>query len=94
MNRQEMTPQRALKITKTLFFSGLGLMLLGVMIGSVADNAYLILFIAVLGSVCAFGGLIFGNMRVRCPDCCRSLMMGGRVPGDLPCYCPHCGKRL
>ena len=98
MNRQKkenLSPQKAMRITHILFYSGLGLMLLGgLVVGGAADNPDIMLLFAVLGFLCAIGGVVFGNLYVRCPDCCGSLMIGGRVPGNLPSYCPHCGKQL
>lgn len=93
-NWKDLTPQQALKVTHILFFGGLGLMLLGLMIGGVANHAALIAVPGVLGVCSAIVGIIFGHLHVRCPDCGGSLMTGGKVPGSLSKFCPHCGKQL
>ena len=93
-NLDELAPQQALKITQYLFYGGLAMGLLSLFISVLFDSITLLMIIAVLSPACMFGGLIFGNIYVRCPKCRGSLMPGGRLPGSLSTYCPHCGTRM
>ena len=73
---------KALTITKILFWSGMGLMLLSLAIMSIADDAGAwTQGLAFLGLLVCFGGIGFGFCKVRCPYCGKSLMAGGRIPG-------------
>ena len=84
---------KALTITKILFWSGMGLMLLSLAIMSIADDAGAwTQGLAFLGLLVCFGGIGFGFCKVRCPYCGKSLMAGGRIPGSIPNFCPECGK--
>ena len=95
MKKEPMTCQKALKITHILFYSGLGLMLGGALfLGAVVNSEIVIAVFGVVGVIAAIAGLFFGFSYVRCPECGSSLMAGGRIPGALPGYCPHCGKQL
>ena len=94
MKKEPLTCQKALKITHILFYSGLILMGLALAIGAAANSKGVLVVISVIGLIAAIVGLFFGFSYVRCPECGGSLMAGGRIPGSLPKYCPHCGKPL
>ena len=65
---------KALTITKILFWSGMGLMLLSPAIMSIADDAGAwTQGLAFLGLLVCFGGIGFGFCKVRCPYCGKSL---------------------
>ena len=65
---------KALTITKILFWSGMGLMLLSLAIMSIADDAGAwTQGLAFLGLLVCFGGIGFGFCKVRCPYCGGSL---------------------
>lgn len=85
---------QGLKLTHILFFGGLGLMALGLMLGSLFDGSGLIAVLAAVGAILVAGGLVCGWMFIKCPECGHSLTPGGRVPNKIPNYCPHCGKML
>lgn len=91
---KEMDHHQALRVTHILFFGGLGLMLLSVLIGASVDSTAVMVIAGILGMLGVAAGLCCGFTCVRCPDCRGSLMAGGRVPGSLPRFCPHCGKPL
>ena len=95
MKKEPMTCQKALKITHILFFGGLILMIGGsLFLGTVVNSETVMVVFGVIGLIAAFAGIIFGFAYVKCPECGGSLMAGGRIPGSLPKYCPHCGKPL
>lgn len=85
---------RGLKLTHILFYTGLALMLLSVLIGSAMDAELFMVVLGAVGFIAAIGGLFCGLIYVRCPKCSGSLMPGGRVPSALPKFCPHCGKEM
>ncbi|MBE6996106.1 MAG: hypothetical protein E7429_05230 [Ruminococcaceae bacterium] len=93
-NLDELTPQQALKIAQYLFYGGLAMVLLMLFIGVIFDSVALMAVLGIIGLACMFGGGIFGNIYIRCPKCRGSLMPGGRLPGSLSTYCPHCGMRI
>lgn len=45
----------------------------------------------VLGAVIAFGGLIYGIIKVRCPFCGGKLRMVGLKNDE---FCPNCGRKF
>lgn len=45
----------------------------------------------VVGAVIAFGGVIFGIIKIRCPFCHRQLHLKGIVPDN---NCPYCGSKF
>ena len=47
-----------------------------------------------VGILIMAGSLLTAFSKLRCPYCGASLMAGGRVPTDLPHFCPDCGKNL
>ena len=86
---------QGLKLTNILFYSGLGVMALGgLVIGAAGNWPGVMVASGVIGVVCVIAGLVCGFTYVRCPKCGESLMPGGRVPSELPNFCPHCGKEL
>lgn len=90
----ELTPRQALKITHGLCYGGLAGTFLSVVIGACINRVGMIMILGVAGLSCMIAGIIFGNLRVRCPECFGSLTIGGRIPTRLFEYCPHCGKRI
>lgn len=52
------------------------------------------LAIAVLGLAVLISSLVLAGARLRCPHCDASLMQGGRLPFEVPHFCPNCGKPL
>ena len=86
---------KGLKLANILFYSGLGVMLLGgLVIGAAGNWPGLMIASGIVGVIGVFAGLFCGLAYVRCPDCDGSLMPGGRIPSTLPNFCPHCGKQL
>ena len=81
---------RALRRTKCLFFGGFALLFLALMPETVAVK----LTLAGLGVVLTAGGAFSGWWSLRCPHCGASLMAGGRIPMNLPNFCPRCGEPL
>ena len=94
-----MGPHRLLKICNGFFFGGLGLMAVIYLIGESyqwrGNNVPAFLwFAAGAGLLCMFGSVLAAFLKVRCPYCGASLMLGGRIPSSLPHFCPDCGKDL
>ena len=88
---KKMDIYRAERIFRILFFGGLISMLLALMMGEL-EKAFLTYLLGAAGMVATFGGLIFGFVTIRCPDCGAGLTVG-RTPA-IPKFCPHCGKQL
>lgn len=86
--------RKGLKATKILFYSGLGLLPLGIAAGAMAESEAVMGVLGVLGVIGIVAGLVICITYVRCPFCGESLMLGGRIPGELPRHCPGCGKAL
>ncbi len=82
--------KRALRRTWYLFFGGLALLFLALM----PEPEAVKLVLAVLGVALTVGGSFSGWWSLRCPCCGASLMAGGRIPINLPNFCPRCGKPL
>lgn len=91
--KKPMGAHYALGVTKLCFYGGFVLLMLALAAGSV-DMVWILYVLGVLGFIGMFGGLIFGFCKVRCPYCGKSLMLGGRLPRNLPDYCPGCGNML
>ena len=68
---------RGLKLTHILFYTGLVLMLLSVLIGAAVDTEPVMVVLGAVGFIAAIGGLFCGLIYVRCPECNGSLMAGG-----------------
>lgn len=94
--KRPMDCRRALKLVHGLFYSGLAVMILMLMIvnSGVGKPGGLTVVGAVLGLLACIGSLVLGFGWVRCPHCGGSLMAGGRIPSRLPAYCSHCGAPL
>ena len=52
------------------------------------------LAIAVLGLAVFISGFVLAGARLRCPYCDASLLQRGRLPFEVPNFCPNCGKPL
>ena len=50
--------------------------------------------LCILGIVGVVSGIVLAYARMRCPHCDASLMQGGRLPFEVPNFCPNCGKPL
>ena len=85
---------QGLKLTHILFFGGLGLMVLGLLIGSAGEHLVVMTTLAAIGFAGVVAGLVCGWTFVKCPDCGGSLLPCGRVTDKLPKFCPHCGNEL
>lgn len=94
MKNLKTDPHAALKRTKILFYVGLAFLLLGLAVSGMMDASHILGGFAVCGIVMVVAGLVVGFTYVKCPYCDGSLMLGGRIPGSLPNYCPHCGGKL
>ena len=88
MEKKPMDCYRALRIFNAVFYGGFLCLLLALMLGS----GWAMYLLGTVGMIAVFGGLGFGFLTVRCPDCGKALIKG-RVPG-IPKFCPHCGKQL
>lgn len=88
---------KALRLTKLLFYGGLGL---AVVIYFACQSTLwqerefppFLVALAVLGLLGVLAGLGLAFASLRCPHCGASLMAGGRIPSRLPRFCPDCGK--
>ena len=88
MEKKPMDCYRALRIFHGLFYGGFLCLILALM----PRGGWSVYVFGALGMICVFGGLIFGFLYVRCPDCGKALIVG-RAPG-IPKFCPNCGKQL
>ena len=79
-----MALRKALRLTNLLFYGGLGL---AVIVYFACQRV-----LAVLGLLGVLAGLGVAFGKLRCPHCGASLMAGWRIPGQLPRFCPSCGK--
>ena len=52
------------------------------------------LAMAVLGLAVLISGFVLAGARLRCPYCDASLLQRGRLPFEVPNFCPNCGKPL
>ena len=92
-----LTPRQALRLTKLLFYSGLGLAVIVYFacqssLWQEREFPALLVALAVLGLLCVLAGLGVAFGKLRCPHCGASLMAGWRIPGRLPRFCSGCGK--
>ena len=72
-----------------------GLLLLAVGCGiQYRWNAILGIVLAVLGLAAIVSGIVLAYARLRCLYCDASLMQRGRLPFEVPNFCPNCGKPL
>lgn len=88
--------RQVLKVVNWTFYGGLGLLLAAWIALRCSQNTVPVFasLLCVLGMVGVFGGILLACLRLRCPHCGASLMLGGRIPGHLPNFCPECGKPL
>ena len=88
--------RRTLKRVNILFYGGLGLLVLALMIGKIDGMLPVpaILVPGILGGVLVIAGLVLAFVGLRCPHCGESLCLGGRLPTRLPNFCPRCGEPI
>ena len=88
----------ALVRTKWIFFTGMVVLLAGLIVLTVVTFGVLKLTGVVLaagGVVLLFQGWGYGREYCVCPHCGHSLYVSGvRIPDKIPNYCPHCGEGL
>ena len=89
--KKPMDIYRAERIFRILFFGGFMSLVFSLMMERI-EATFLTYLLGVLGIISFVGGLIFGLLMIRCPDCGKTLVVG-RTPG-IPKFCPHCGKQL
>ena len=92
-----MALRKALRLTKLLFYGGLGLAVIVYFacqstLWQEREFPALLVALAVLGLLGVLAGLGVAFGKLRCPHCGASLMAGWRIPGQLPRFCPSCGK--
>lgn len=78
---------QAEKVFRGIFFCGFLCAILGLMLENTATYV-----LGTAGIVGILGGLCFGFLKIRCPECGKSLTQG-RMPG-VPAFCPYCGRQL
>lgn len=97
--RKPMSLRKALRLTNTLFYGGLGLAVIVYFtcqstLWQEREFPALLAALAVLGLLGVLAGLGMAFGKLRCPHCGASLMAGWRIPGHLPRFCPGCGKPI
>ena len=89
---------KVLRTGRRLFYGGLGVLLLEYLLLQTLSldkiSLTAAIAVAVAGVVCIAAGLLLVALRLVCPRCGASLMLGGRMPSHLPEYCPHCGEKI
>lgn len=88
---------KALRLTKLLFYGGLGLAVIMYFtcqstLWQEREFPSFLVALAVLGLLGVLAGLGVAFGKLRCPHCGASLMAGWRIPSQLPRFCPDCGK--
>ena len=94
---EPMSCHQALKIVNVLFYGGLGFLVLAWAVSSLARRNTVpapVIVICLFGLAGIVSGIVLAYARLRCPHCGASLMLGGRIPSNLPNFCPDCGKPL
>ena len=90
--------RRTLKAVHGVFCGGLGALVVdGLFLAAADDQTWLpalAIVLCALGIAGIIGGIVLGYVRLRCPRCGASLMLGGRIPSHLPNFCPACGEPL
>lgn len=86
--------RKGLNMARVLFYGGIGLVILSIAIGDMADSEAMMCVLGALGIIGMAAGVAVCYLYVRCPHCGVSLMLGGRIPSSLPHYCPDCGEKL
>ena len=80
--------KRARKVMKYLFFIGLAILILGLLVFSVSTIDAIIL--SALGTFTAAAALIIGLKYARCPICDKVLIIG-RINDS---HCPKCSEKI
>ena len=91
---RSMDCRQMLQMVQGIFFGGLGLALLCVLLASGQEPPEWLIAMGGLGILGLILGILLACRRLRCPHCGASLMLGGRIPSQLPNFCPECGKPL
>ena len=88
---KNMTPAKALTLTKALLYIGALITFAGIAAGIATDTNEWLLRIAIPGiALMVVGRLVCVNL-VRCPRCGAYLGKWPKVPGKVPERCPNCG---
>ena len=92
-----MALRKALRLTTLLFYGGLGPAVIVYFacqstLWQEREFPAILVALAVLGLLGVLAGLGVAFGKLRCPHCGASLMAGWRIPGQLPRFCPSCGK--
>ena len=91
----ELACRQALRISLTLFFCGLAVLLAAGLLMCVRTiPPALPAALAAGGVVLLAASLVLAAWKVRCPHCGVSLMLRGRLPLSLPPHCPGCEEKL
>ena len=86
---------QALRISLTLFFCGLAVLLAAGLLVCVRTVPRALSAALIAGGVVLLAAsLALAAWKVRCPHCGAALMLRGRLPLSLPPHCPGCGKKL
>ena len=91
--KDKTVPRKVLETSHGLCFGGLLLLAVGCGIQYRWDVTFGIV-LAVLGLAAMVSGIVLAYARMRCPYCDASLMQRGRLPFEVPNFCPNCGKPL
>ncbi len=86
---------QGLRLTHLLFFGGLGLMVVSLMMNGKGVMPFFGVVIAgILGLGCVIAGIIVCGLTVKCPHCGKFLNRSGKIPRSIPKFCPMCGEKL
>lgn len=92
---EDLTCHQILKLSNALFYGGMGLLVVALLVSSGDDAPPVLVALPVAaGAALIVAGLVLAFWKLRCPYCGESLCLGGRLPTSLPRHCPGCGKEL
>lgn len=93
---ENMDCHQVLKVINLIFYSSMGLLLMAWIVLQCSQDAVpgFSIFLCVLGVIGVLGGILLAHIRLRCPHCGALLILGGRIPTQLPNFCPTCGEPL
>lgn len=85
---------QTLKAVKGAFYGGMGALAVNLLLLYIVGEQIWMPALTVVGIGAVVAGIVLSYVRLRCPRCGTSLMLGGRIPSRLPDFCPGCGKPL